>query len=260
MRLQTNFDVVNHSWGYTAPFLLEPGRSRPPGSRVHQALSDTAANGRGGLGTIMVVSGGNGRQGDVNDQGNGLRGPNSTNDQSFENSRFVITVAAADRDGRVSDYSDPGASLLITGFGGPGEGGVGNLNVFATDITGTNGYNSGNQQIANQTIDAAYSGFNGTSAAAPTVTGVIALMLEANPRLGWRDVKEILALSASHTGVPSVRPPRDQNSTAGSSTRPTTGMAAACTSRKITASASSMRAVPSGSPRPGAGPSARTMR
>jgi len=148
----------------------------------------------------MVVSAGNGRQGDVNAQGNGLRGPNSSNDQSFENSRFVITVAAADRDGRVSDYSDPGASLLITGFGGPGEGGVGNLNVFATDITGTNGYNNGSQQIANQTIDAAYSGFNGTSAAAPTVSGVIALILEANPRLGWRDVKEILALSASHTG------------------------------------------------------------
>ncbi len=181
MRLQTNFDVVNHSWGYTAPFSSNQDAAGPQDLEFIRALSDTAANGRGGLGTIMVVSGGNGRQGDVNDQGNGLRGPNSTNDQSFENSRFVITVAAADRDGRVSDYSDPGASLLITGFGGPGEGGAGNLNVFATDITGTNGYNSGNQQIANQTIDAAYSGFNGTSAAAPTVTGVIALMLEANP-------------------------------------------------------------------------------
>ena len=35
--------------------------------------------------------------------------------------------------------------------------------------------------------------FNGTSSAAPTVAGVIALMLEANSNLTWRDVKHIIA-------------------------------------------------------------------
>ena len=38
--------------------------------------------------------------------------------------------------------------------------------------------------------------FNGTSSAAPVVSGVIALILEANPGLSWRDVKHILASSA----------------------------------------------------------------
>jgi len=38
--------------------------------------------------------------------------------------------------------------------------------------------------------------FGGTSAAAPLVSGVVALMLEANPELGWRDVRTILAKSA----------------------------------------------------------------
>ena len=38
--------------------------------------------------------------------------------------------------------------------------------------------------------------FNGTSASAPMVSGVVALMLEANPELTWRDVKHILASSA----------------------------------------------------------------
>ena len=38
--------------------------------------------------------------------------------------------------------------------------------------------------------------FNGTSSATPVVSGVIALMLEANPNLSWRDVKHILAQSA----------------------------------------------------------------
>ncbi|MGQ5524191.1 S8 family serine peptidase [Chitinimonas sp. PSY-7] len=37
---------------------------------------------------------------------------------------------------------------------------------------------------------------NGTSSAAPTVTGVIALMLQVNPRLSWRDIKYILATTA----------------------------------------------------------------
>ena len=38
--------------------------------------------------------------------------------------------------------------------------------------------------------------FNGTSSAAPVVSGVVALMLEANPNLGWRDVKHILATTS----------------------------------------------------------------
>jgi subtilisin-like proprotein convertase family protein len=38
--------------------------------------------------------------------------------------------------------------------------------------------------------------FNGTSSAAPVTSGVIALILEANPALTWRDVKHILAKTA----------------------------------------------------------------
>ena len=38
--------------------------------------------------------------------------------------------------------------------------------------------------------------FNGTSAAAPSISGVVALMLEKNPNLTWREVKHILAATA----------------------------------------------------------------
>jgi hypothetical protein len=37
---------------------------------------------------------------------------------------------------------------------------------------------------------------NGTSSAAPVTVGVIALLLEANPALTWRDIKHILASTA----------------------------------------------------------------
>ena len=40
----------------------------------------------------------------------------------------------------------------------------------------------------------------GTSFATPMVSGVVALMYEANPNLGWRDVQSILANSARHVG------------------------------------------------------------
>jgi subtilisin-like proprotein convertase family protein len=39
-------------------------------------------------------------------------------------------------------------------------------------------------------------GMNGTSSATPVTVGVIALILEANPALTWRDVKHILASTA----------------------------------------------------------------
>jgi subtilisin family serine protease len=43
---------------------------------------------------------------------------------------------------------------------------------------------------------------NGTSFSSPVVSGVAALMLDANPGLGWRDVQEILAATAGRTGSP----------------------------------------------------------
>ena len=41
-----------------------------------------------------------------------------------------------------------------------------------------------------------YAAVSGTSFAAPIVSGIVAIMLEANPDLGYRDVQEILALSS----------------------------------------------------------------
>ncbi|MBD2677121.1 MULTISPECIES: S8 family serine peptidase [Nostoc] len=169
-----NVDVVNNSWGF--------GGLDSPYNRFYdnfndysflsakQAIVNAVANGRNGLGTAIVFSAGNDRQ-------NG----NNTNYHNFQNSRHVITVAALNSDGSASTYSTPGASILVSAFGSGISG-----SIVTTDRIGYDGYDSGDYNYS----------FNGTSAAAPMVSGVIALILEANPNLGYRDIQEILAYSA----------------------------------------------------------------
>jgi Ca2+-binding RTX toxin-like protein len=169
------FDIVNNSWGYTTAFQVNASSSDSFWQSFEGALVN-AGTGRGGLGTIIVKSAGNNR-------GSGL----DTNYDNFTNHRQVIAVGAVDHNGNVAYYSTPGANLLVVAPSSTY--GVG---LTTTDIAGAAGHDSGDY----------LSDFGGTSAAAPQISGVVALMLEANPELGWRDVQEILALSARQVGDP----------------------------------------------------------
>ncbi len=150
-------DVVNSSWGYSTTFT--DNFSKIAYSGGFTALQNGVDNGRDGLGTVYVFSAGN-------DRGSGQ----DVNYHSFGNSPFTIAVAGTTSSGTYASWSNPGAALLVAA---PGSG-------IAT-TTGTGSYGSA----------------SGTSFAAPIVSGVVALMLEANPELGYRDVQEILAYSAS---------------------------------------------------------------
>jgi Ca2+-binding RTX toxin-like protein/subtilisin family serine protease len=165
-------DVANMSFGYPDPYAV--AGVPLPQTQTAAAAAAAVAQGRGGLGTILVKSSGNGRM-DGSD----------TAFEMLDSHPGVITVAAVGRDGSVTFYSTPGAGVLVSAFGSgvPGE-------IVTTDRSGAEGYDAGDY----------FDGFNGTSAAAPMVSGVAALMLEANPGLGWRDVQTILALSARHVG------------------------------------------------------------
>ena len=58
-------------------------------------------------------------------------------------------------------------------------------------------FNQGGTNLASINLNCNYTnGMNGTSSAAPMMTGSIALILEANPALTWREVKDILAKTA----------------------------------------------------------------
>lgn len=167
---QVNVDVSNNSWGYTTEF--GDNFQNASWSSVSNALHADAAQGRGGLGTVLVFAAGNDRQYIANSAYDG----DNTNYHSLTNSRFVITAAASTEHGHIAPYSTPGASILVTA---PGD----------SIITTADNNNDGNPNN-----DIAY--VSGTSFAAPIVSGVVAMMLEANPDLGYRDVQEILALSS----------------------------------------------------------------
>src|SRR6266404_5235454 len=163
--LTSGFDVANNSWGYSTPF---QDNFNSYWSSSRSAILNDVTNGRAGLGIDIVFAAGNARSGGDN-----------VNYHNYQNDPYVITVAATDAMGHITSFSNPGAALLVSA---PGYG------ELTDDRLGSSGYTSGDLAT-----------MSGTSYAAPTVAGVIALMLQANPNLGYRDVQEILAYSAKQT-------------------------------------------------------------
>ncbi|MCE7029540.1 S8 family serine peptidase, partial [Jiella sp. CBK1P-4] len=161
-----NFDVINHSWGHYPVFYSLSGDAELV-AEWFEALAD----GRGGLGTIEMKAAGN-------DNAN-------CNGEESAASRCTVTVGAYDDTGDASYYSSYGANLLISS---PSNGGTEGL--ATTDLIGADGYDPSDYTDT----------FGGTSGATPIATGVVALMLEANEGLGWRDVQNILAYSAKSVG------------------------------------------------------------
>lgn len=170
LALQANVDVSNSSWGFSTAF--SDNFKNAGWAQVQNALANAVDNGRGSLGTVYVFAAGNDRNYIANTTSDG----DNTNNHNLTNSRFTITVAASTDDGHIAPFSTPGASILVTAPG---------TSILTTAVDNHDG---------DPTNDITY--VSGTSFAAPIVSGVVALMLEANPGLGYRDVQQILALSS----------------------------------------------------------------
>jgi subtilisin-like proprotein convertase family protein len=174
---QVNVDISSNSWGYTAQFadnFLDPSWAQ-----IKDALQLGVTEGREGLGTVYVFAAGN----DRNYTPNSLAyDGDNTNNHNLTNSRSEITVAASTPDGHIASFSAPGASILVAAPG---------VSVLSTML------------VHGDPADA-FGFVSGTSFAVPIVAGVTAMMLEANPNLGYRDVQEILAMSAR--GIDSAAP------------------------------------------------------
>ncbi len=153
-------DVYNNSWGPS-----DDGTTlEAPGPLTLAALEDNIVTGRGGLGAITVWAAGNGKASGDN-----------VNADGYANLRSVIAVSATTNGGVSSWYSEPGSPILINAPSNGGSAGI-----------VTTGYSSTSCNTS----------FGGTSSAAPLVGGVVALILEANPALTWRDVQYVLLESA----------------------------------------------------------------
>ena len=181
--------VSCNSWGQDPAFAENFGATGSASDQAwNAAMLRGVTEGRGGLGMVIEVSGGNER-------------PNMADAalSNFTGTRYTIAVGAVDNLGKVTSYSTPGASLLVTAPGG----------ITTADQSVNRGFGIASADVAsdagyNKTVGAAgdYSYQNqGTSYSGPIVAGIAALMLQANPNLGFRDVSTILAMTARQTGT-----------------------------------------------------------
>jgi Ca2+-binding RTX toxin-like protein len=175
------YDVVNNSWGSNGRFSL---RFNPAALGLMPAAYNRAlSEGRDGLGTVIVTASGNSRA---------LGG--NTNYSNVTNSRSSIIVGAINAQDDLGalqrggvPFSTPGANILVSA---PGS----NITSTSRLIQNDNGSLFGADNSTSQ----------GTSFATPIVSGIVALMLEANDTLGYRDIQEILALSARKVADPTT--------------------------------------------------------
>ena len=131
-----------------------------PGNLASRAFITGVANGRNGKGSIFVWA-----------SGNGGRDHDNCNCDGYTNSIWTLSVSSATENGLIPWYSEACSSTMATTYS---SGSSGERKVITTDLH--NGCTSSH---------------TGTSASAAMAAGVIALLLEANPELHWRDVQHI---------------------------------------------------------------------
>jgi subtilisin-like proprotein convertase family protein len=198
-QLWGNFDIFNYSYGFLGCYFV------PVADSIRDGYRAGVKNLRGGKGAIYVKAAGNDYLGDNSecDSTNNTTYLGNTNTSGDQNIPYVIIAAAMNANGNISSYSTPGSGVWVASAGG--EFGTTKPAMISTDILGCNDglskssstantFNKGTDSL-NPNCDYT-SIMNGTSSATPVLSGVVALMLSANPSLSWRDVKHILAMTA----------------------------------------------------------------
>jgi subtilisin family serine protease len=158
--------ILNNSWGPGASIFF------PLGQAERDAFAYARENGRDGLGTVILFAAGN-----------------ETTDVAvdpYAAHPYAIAVAASTNLDDWAYYSNYGREIDVAA---PSQGGVvqqDSYGIATTDVTGEEGYSTGDYNPD----------FGGTSAASPVAAGVAGLILSTNPDLTAEQVRLVLAESA----------------------------------------------------------------
>uniref|UniRef100_A0A4X1VUI1 Proprotein convertase subtilisin/kexin type 4 n=1 Tax=Sus scrofa TaxID=9823 RepID=A0A4X1VUI1_PIG len=149
--------IYSASWGPE-----DDGRTvEGPGILTREAFRRGVTKGRGGLGTLFIWASGNG----------GLHYDNCNCD-GYTNSIHTLSVGSTTQQGHLPWYSEACASTLTTTYS---SGVATDPQIVTTDL---------HHRCTDK--------HTGTSASAPLAAGMIALALEANPFLTWRDMQHLV--------------------------------------------------------------------
>ena len=141
-----------------------------PGRLATRAFLQGISQGRGGKGSIFVWA-----------SGNGGRDYDNCNCDGYTNSIWTLSVSSATENGLIPWYSEACSSTMATTYS---SGSSGERKVVTTDLHHT-----------------CTSTHTGTSASAPLAAGIIALILEVNPELTWRDVQHVTVRCAHNANL-----------------------------------------------------------
>ncbi|XP_023311252.1 neuroendocrine convertase 1-like [Anoplophora glabripennis] len=150
-------DIYSASWGPSDDGKTVDG----PGRLAKEALERGVTEGRDGKGSIYVWASGNG----------GIKNDNCNCD-GYLASPYTISIGSASQRGEFPWYGEACASTLAVTY---------SSGAYKDQMIATTDLNNG------CTIK-----HTGTSASAPLAAGIIALALEANPNLTWRDVQHLI--------------------------------------------------------------------
>jgi len=162
--VQNGADILSNSWGGGSPSVA-----------ITNAINYAVNSGRSGKGCTVLFSSGN-------------LNSNVTYPATLSN---VIAVGASSPcDQRKSPTSCDGETWWGSNFGSALDIVAPGVKIYTTDITGINGYESGDYN----------SHFNGTSSACPNAAGVAALALSINPNFSQNQIREILEKTSEKVG------------------------------------------------------------
>jgi subtilisin family serine protease len=215
-------DVFNGSFGGDETTAGAIHWSLPSFSNTRATVLNETTSLRNGKGAVVVMSAGN------NFSDNGRAGACINAEifgvscslpatGSYKQSVVPIIVGAISADGKKASYSNSAASIWVSAPGGeygreavyqPGlPGDLYKPAIVTPTTTGCEKYTNARNALDSRgtnslSVRCQYTAtMNGTSSAAPMVSGVVALMLEANPNLTYRDVAHILAVTARKIDV-----------------------------------------------------------